>query len=232
MTQTIPCVIQRVRVRLSRRGPATQLSHLGQIEVLRRGLQNSTWPVATSQSKRPKVRVGFGPAISVGYESDCELMDVDLHSQLDFKTAKGFLGNVLDEGFSVLDVKSIPRFFPSLEESINVVFYEIDSRFLKGTEERWKAFWDKKSYDVIKKKRDREEVIDARQCVRAWDLSGEGLNLELQFGPKRTLKPERIIQAICNLDDDQVAVAGPTPSMRVCRKKLCFEKQNGDLIEI
>ena len=223
--------IQRARVRFAREGAGAQLTHLRQIEALRRAIEASSWPAARTQAKKPKLKVAFGPAISVGYESDAEYVDVELAARLDPAKAKEDLQKHLPEGFSVVSVKSIPRFFPSLEETINAVRVRLSSPLLLGTEDKWRAFAAADRYMIVKKKQDREEVIDARALVKSWKLEGDSLEMILRFGPGRTLKPERIAANVCGLTDAQVDMGGPECQMRVRRLQLYLEKQTGELVE-
>jgi radical SAM-linked protein len=221
----------RVRLRFSRRGPAAAFSHIQQIDVLRRCLVKSPWPVSTTQGKKPKPKVSFGPAISVGYESDSEYCDAELRSRIDFAAAPADLAAVLPEGYALLSAKSIPRFFPSLEESVNVAEYEVESALFEAASPAWDAFAAKDRFLITKKKEDREVVIDARPVVRSWKLDGLRLTLQLRLAPGKTLKPERVAQAVCGLSEEQIA-QGPTPGMvRVKRTHLYFEKDNGVLVE-
>ncbi len=227
---TVP--IQRARVRFSRTGPVVGLSHLQQIDTLRRSFEKSSWPTSRSGGKRPKLKISFGPAISVGYESDCEYCDIELVARLDLKTAKDDLGKNLPEGYSVLDVKSVPRFFPSLENSLNAARYVIVSPLLVGKQSDWEKFWSEKCFIVTKKKESGDVAIDARALVRSWTLVGDQLELVLRFGPGRTLKPERILQAVCHLAEDDVLMGGPACQLKIRRTHMYFEKQNGDLAEL
>jgi radical SAM-linked protein len=205
---------------------------LQQIETLRRALEKSNWPTSKSGGKRPKAKVSFGPAISVGYESMCEYCDVELNSRLDMKTGKEELQRHLPDGYMVMEVKSIPRFFPSLENSLNAVRYEVRSALLVGKESDWEKFWSEKCFIVTKKKESGDVAIDARPLVKSWKLTGDQLELVLRFGPGRTLKPERILQSVCNLSDDDVAMGTPTSKCLVKRTNMYFEKQNGELAEL
>lgn len=224
-------VLQRLRLRLKRTGPAMALSHLHQIDAIRRALRNTGWPVSIQGSKRINFKVAFGPAISVGYESEAEYCDVDLSARLDVTQAKAELAAHLPSGFSLMDLRSIPRFSPSLDQSLNIASYEVSSPLLNGTTPEWDKFWAEKNFLVTKKKEDRDVVIDARPLVRSWILSNEKLELMLRFGPGRTLKPERLIQAVLGLTDDQVRMGTPTCVLEIKRRQLYFEKSNGDLFE-
>jgi radical SAM-linked protein len=223
--------LQRLRIRLLRLGPAAQLSQLQQIDAVRKALLASAWPVAKAQGKRPKLKLSFGPAISVGYESEAEYVDLEMESRLDLNEAKGKLNPPWPEGYALLNVRSIPRFFPSLEESLNLAAYQIVSPLLQDTRDQWERFWAESHFPVTKKKADGNVVVDARLCVKEWKLEQNNLMLTLRFGPGRTLKPEKIIQAVCGLSDEQVIMGGESSLLRVKRLQLYFEKANGELVE-
>lgn len=223
--------LQRVRLRFRREGVASAQSHLQQIETIRRALEKSGWPLSKTEGKRPKLKVSFGPAISVGYESEAEYCDVELMSRLNIPTAHESLQPHLTEGFSLMSVKSIPRFFPSLDQTLNAASYEIVSPLLAGSKPKWDDFSKQERFMVTKKKESGDVVVDARPCVRAWSLENDRLLLDIRFGPGRTLKPERIMQAVLGLDDLQVEMGTANPSLKVKRLKLNFEKDNGEIVE-
>ncbi len=227
----LPVAIQRARIRFSRTGEAAKVTHLRHIELVRRAIEGAGWPASKTLAKKPKLKVAFGPAISVGYESDAEYVDVELESRLDPAKAKEDLQRSMPAGYGVVAVKSIPRFFPSLEETLNAARYTLVSPLLSGTEEKWKKFSESERFMVIKKKADREEVIDARACVKSWSLNGDTLEIVIRFGPGRTLKPERIAQAVCGLSDAEIEMGGPECRVRVKREQFYLEKAGGELVE-
>lgn len=224
--------ILRARLRLARRGAeAASLTHLNQIDALRKALGLSDWPVAKTQGKRPQVKASFGPAISVGYESEAEYCDVELNARLDFQKCRESFEKHLPSGYSLMSARSIPRFFPSLEKSINMASFEIHSPALEGAEAVWKEFLVAQQYPVTKKKEDRTVVIDARPLVKDLKVAGSRMDLTLRFGPGKTLKPERIIQSLLKLTDEQAAMGTPSCVLRVKRSQFYFEKPTGECIE-
>jgi radical SAM-linked protein len=227
----VPGFLQRYRLRFKRTGPARALSHLQQIDALRRAIAASAWPVAKTASKKPRPRIAFGPAISVGYESYAEYCDVDMEKRVDVQTSKEALAPFLPEGFELLQAKSIPRFFPSLEQTLNAASYQIAAPALAGTEGKWDAFNKSENFMVTKKKEDRDVIIDVRPLVLKWTLAGSQLELTLRFGPGRTVKPEKLIQAVCGLSDEACDVGTPASNWRVVRSQMFFEKQTGELVE-
>lgn len=225
-----PVSLQRVRVRLAREGEAAYLSHLQQIEAIRRAFAGSGWPLAMSQGKKPRPKMSFGPAISVGYASDAEYVDVEMAARLEPDRARELLAPRLPAGYRVVQVKSIPRFFPSLEQALNLGVYRVRSPLLRDSASAWENFWRQERWPVVKKKENQDVVVDARACVREWRLEGEDVTLHVRFGPGRTLKPERIVQNVCGLTPEQsdVSLSGSPVSVR--RLELYFEKENGELV--
>jgi radical SAM-linked protein len=224
-------VFQKLRLRFKRTGAARFLSHLQQIDAIRRAVAASPWPVSSTNGKRSRPKISFGPAISVGYESFAEYCDVDMEKRLDLSKAKEELNPHLGEGFELLQAKSVPRFFPSLDVTLNAALYQIAAPQLAGSEAKWEAFDKQAQFIVVKKKADRDVLIDAKPIVRSWKLQGNQMDLCLRFGPGRTLKPEKIIQAVCGLTDEECAVSLPTSNWRISRAQLFFEKQSGELVE-
>lgn len=223
--------LMRARLRFAREGESAALSHLQQIDAIRRALENSSWPVSRTQAKRPKLKISFGPAISVGYESEAEYCDLELASRLDMGKAGGELSELLPKGYRLISVRSIPRFFPSLEQSINVGWYQVHSPLLQETLSLWENFWQQGHFPVIKKKAQGDVVVDAKESVRQWRLEGDCLDVQLRIGARKTLKPERLIKAVCNLPEEVVAMGTPACRLQVKRMQLYFEKLDGSLTE-
>ena len=113
----------------------------------------------------------------------------------------------------------MPSLFPS------------EKPLLVGSEARWAEFEKKDHVMVTKKKGTGDVVIDARPCVRSWKLNQDQLTLDIRFGPGRTLKPERIMQAVLGLEDAQVEMGPLNPRLKVKRLKFYLEKDNGELLE-
>jgi len=221
-------VIQRLRFRFRRLQEAKHLSHLEQIDLLRRTFKATGWPVAYGGGRRPKMKVSFGPAISVGYGSEAEYCDLCLRARLNPGEAMEKLAHHLPAGFECLQVKSVPVFFPSLEELINLAVYEIqdfpdrlDEAALEGGLERLRQA---SSFMVKKKRGDDLISIDAKPLIRALGTAERKVHLELRLGPKRTLKPEKILETLFHLTVEE------TNALTICRIMLYGEKPNGDVI--
>ncbi|MFA5140721.1 MAG: TIGR03936 family radical SAM-associated protein [Elusimicrobiota bacterium] len=218
----------RYRVRFSRRGPAAGLTHLAQIERVRRAVVDSGLPaILNRQRKAAKPKLAFGPAISLGYESLAEYFDMELAQALPPSEVAAALGAAFKDGLELRAVRRIPLYFPSLDASINVARYEISGPFPEDAAQSLARFLDR-SEIVIEKLKDagaRVERIEARRLIVAMHLTGPGrLELDLRFGPNRTLKPEALLREWLGLVDEGLA------GFRILRKELLSETSRGEFL--
>jgi len=208
--------INRLRIRFSRTGAACAMSHLEQIKALREAARKSGLPCAGGGGT---LKIAFGPAVSVGYESEAEYADVFLSAPVDVKYALEKLSAVCQEGFSPLEARRVPVGFPSLESLLNAADYEIEGDF--SSARPLSEFLALPEIIIVKKKpAGVEEKIDARPLIISMSLEGGRLvRLRLRFGPKRNLKPERIV---CEW-------LGAEVPLKVKRKNLYWEDSCGRL---
>jgi len=217
--------MQRIRVRLSRGPAARLLSQREQIDALRRAFQRLSWPVAFGAGRKPHMRLSFGPAISVGHESEAEYCDLQMVQRMDLAKAKGELEACLPAGYGCHWIKHVPLFFPSLEELLSVALYRIIGIDASVAIPRLSARLQEPHFQVPRKTDVVDQVIDARDLIRTMEPDPGGMLMTLRFGPRKTLKPERILQTACQLDEKDVQ------DLRVCRAALYIERSDGTLVE-
>ncbi|MHB9156327.1 MAG: TIGR03960 family B12-binding radical SAM protein, partial [Endomicrobiales bacterium] len=155
--------VQRLRLRFGRRGVVRFLSHLEQIEVFRRAFRRSGLPLAYTSGFSPQLKMAFGPAISVGYESESEYLEVELSRRTEPDDVQQRIGGLLPEGFTLLSVRKAPLFFPSLDSLLNVADYRIKA---EATDEQIREFLARPEIIVEKKKEKGTVRIDAKPLIR------------------------------------------------------------------
>ncbi len=215
----------RYRICITRTGEACQLTHLAQIESLRRAVMESGLPaVLDGKRKRPRPRLSFGPAIALGYESSAEYFDLELVSRLSPEKVESALAEALTTGMSIRSVRPIPRFFPSIDASVNVVRYLLSGSFPNNGQQLLEEFLERDTIIVEKIKKGGEliEYVDICPLIIEMTLAAPGrLGLTMRFGPKRTVKPEAVIeQWLKDVPRD----------LRVLREELFSETAKGELI--
>jgi radical SAM family uncharacterized protein/radical SAM-linked protein len=123
---------ERVRIKYAKRGSLVALSHLETMHAMLRALRRAGLPLAWSQGFHPKPRVSLGPALPVGVESECEMIDVELCGAMEAAEVASRLGPQLPEGLPLLDVQPLPVGAESIAAATRAVHYVVDF-----TGERW-----------------------------------------------------------------------------------------------
>ncbi|MFA5162624.1 MAG: TIGR03936 family radical SAM-associated protein [Elusimicrobiales bacterium] len=209
----------RLRARFARKGEAARLSQLEQIRLLRAAVSSCGLPCAMSGGKKRLPRMAFGPAISVGYESEAEYADICLCAPVPEREAFAKLSAACGGGFSALGVKRIPLHFPSLESLLNVAEYEVSGDFGPEPDASLERFLARPEIPVVKQKHEGpQERIDARPLIMEMKHDSGRLRLMLRFSPGRNLKPELILRAWLDREISGFAVT---------RKQLYWETPGG-----
>jgi radical SAM-linked protein len=82
-------------------------------------------PIAFSRGFNPHPRIAFGPALSVGIESEAEYLDMETDPFIDLLQITKNLNTTLPLGIKILAARVIPKKSPSLSGSIVRYKYEV-----------------------------------------------------------------------------------------------------------
>jgi len=177
-----PVATTRIRMKFSKTGRVRFLSHLDFMVLLHRCAVRAGVPVAYSQGFNPHPRIAFGPALSVGIESEAEYLDMDTDPFVDLLQVTKDLNNSLPEGIRILESRIVPHSAPSLSGCISRYDYRVavPEAMAGSLADRVARFLERPSIIVTKEGRSK----DLRPCIVAMGVSvssgGEGLLLTLR----------------------------------------------------
>lgn len=199
-------IFYRYRVRFARMFPANALSHLEYVKKVRDMIVSARLDFVALKIKRPDIpKLSFGPALAVGWESTCEYADIYLKSFISADDLVKKLSSVATDGFSLINASRIPYYFPKVEALVNIVEYEVKTKFeltsaqvekfLAGLEIRVEKV--KPSGDVI--------AVDAKPFILSVELrSPDILNIMLKFEPGKTLRPDLLVEKLSGKTDFEI----------------------------
>ena len=152
-----------IRMKYSKTGRVRFLSHLDLMALFQRAAARAGIPITFSRGFNPHPKISFGPALSVGMESEAEYLDMETDPFVDLPQVNGNLNNMLPEGIRIIESRMIPRKSPSLSGSISRYVYEVGvpGPFAADIAERVKSFLSLTS--VIVTREDRQK--DIRPCI-------------------------------------------------------------------
>ncbi len=191
----------RIRMRYTKKGPIRFLSHLDLMTLFQRAATRAEIPLAFSQGFNPHPRMSFGPALSVGVESEAEYLDMETDPFIDLSKATRDLNSTLPEGIEVLEARIIPKSAPSLSKSIATFMYNIliPPRYGENIRERIENFMALSSVSVIKKGKERD-IKPAIESVAVND-GADPLAIDICLRERNGIsaRPVEVIEALLNI---------------------------------
>ena len=115
-----------VRVRFSTYGKVRFISHRDIARAFERAFRITELPLAFTLGFSPRPKVSFGLALSVGFESDAEYLDLELSTDVDVESVAASLTAALPEGIDVTGVARIADRAPALQEAVSAVQYRFE----------------------------------------------------------------------------------------------------------
>ncbi len=192
------------RVRFTKLGKVRFLSHRDIARVWERALRRAGVRVAYSEGFSPRPRLSFGLALSTGYESLGEYLDIDLAEEVDPDQLPAIVAPSLPTGIVAQVAIVIPPGTDSLQQAVTSSTWRIDLPAvapgdLIAAAERVLAL---DTLPVTVERKGAEAQLDARLAIVGLTPLGSVLEAELTTQP-RSLRPAELLRAV-----DPMWVAG------------------------
>ncbi|MDH4168790.1 MAG: TIGR03936 family radical SAM-associated protein [Acidimicrobiia bacterium] len=192
----------KIRIRHTKQGKVRFTSHRDVARMWERALRRVRLPVAYSEGFSPRPKLSFGLALSTGYESLAEYLDVELSERIDLTDLPPRLTEALPSGLEVAAVADIERSTDSLQQAITSCTWEIevsDTDLPTVTEAVARAL--AAEHIVVTRERKGKPVTDdLRPLVRHLDVTGSnesGCRLTAVLGTQpRALRPAELLAAL------------------------------------
>ncbi len=168
----------RIRIRFAKHGKIRFTSHRDVARIFQRALRRAELPVAYSQGFSPRPKIAFGLALSTGYESDAEYLDIDLDPEringIEMGGLQARLSDELPEGMAVTAAVIIGRQTLSLQQAVisctwQIDVVDIDADTVVGAVARALSA---ENLVVTRERKGRRVVDDLRPGVLSLDVEG------------------------------------------------------------
>lgn len=198
----------RLRFKFTKTGRIRFLSHLDLITLFQRAAARAEIPVSFSQGFNPHPNISFGPALSVGMESEAEYLDMDTDPFIDLLGITKALNETLPEGIRIVEARIIPSKAPSLSGSISRYVYEVavPGVFADALEERLKSFLARASIIVTKEGKQKDIRPGIESAVFAESIESQSLIITLiDQGPQKP-RIQDVVEQLFGIGKEQAVV--------------------------
>jgi len=114
-----------VRLQYTKRGKVRWISHRDIARAFERAFRIEQLPLAFTEGFSPRPKVSFGLALSTGYESDAEYLDLELSHEVDLDTLPIALSDVLPPGIVVVVAAPLADRAPALMDAVTAVEWNV-----------------------------------------------------------------------------------------------------------
>lgn len=200
----------RIRLRYSKHGKVRFLSHRDMARVTERAIRRAKVPVAYSEGFSPRPKLHFGLALSTGYESEAEFLDLDLDPDRVGVREPAAIAEALQpclpEGVVITMAAALEPGEPSLQDAVTSTVWRVDldaqpARLSAGAEELLAST--SHEIEIVRKgKQIREDLRPlllalSVQPAGAAEPIAEGARLTFELGTKpRSVRPAELLAAL------------------------------------
>ncbi|NLK70463.1 MAG: DUF2344 domain-containing protein [Clostridiales bacterium] len=189
-----------MRVVFEKKGRAKYISHLDLNRCMQRIFKRSGLPVWYTEGYNPHVYIMFALALSLGFESSCEVMDLKLTEEIPLDEVKERLNNVLPEGIKVLMVYKPVKKHTEIALAEYNIHIEGDGESLLSELDKFLS----KNKILVEKKTKRKGVttVDIKPNVEVVSKTAEVdrlvINMRLPAGTQINFNPNLFLEAFLN----------------------------------
>lgn len=224
----------RIRSVFTKKNYLKYISHLDLVRLFQRCFNSSDIPVKFSEGFNPHPKHSIGNPLSLGFESEGELLDVELERRMDVSEFIERMNHSLPKDIQIIKAEEIET-KASINSLVDWSHYEIKFMMNDATDVDLNSFmneWlDKEEIIVMKRKKKGRKKIEKEVNIRpsignisVKGIDGEGfmvIEALLKSGEEGNLNPIKLMEA---LDKDLNNIS--LESLMVKRLNLFFQKGN------
>lgn len=168
---------------------AKYVSHLDFVRMFGRALRRAHLPMAYSEGFNPHPLLGFALPLSVGYTSECEILEISLTENIEPSEIKDRLNAVLPGGVKILSA----HVGKSNMKKLDIAFYQV---YPEKTPPGIIDFLAMDKILIEKKTKSGIKETDIRPDIKDIKVTLGKIEMILSAGSRANLKPEVVVAAM------------------------------------
>ena len=188
----------KVRAVFEKKGRARYISHLDLNRCMLRTFRRSKLPIWFTEGFNPHPYFSFALALSLGFESSCEILDFTLTEELPFDEIKERLNAVMPEGMKILSVSEQNQKITEIAKAEYAV--ELITESSDELTAEINSFMELDKILIEKKTKKGMKEVDLKPSVELTEVSaseaGVKLEMKLPAGVQTNYNPTLFIEAL------------------------------------
>ncbi len=190
---------RRYRARFEKLGRSRFLGHLDLVRALTMAFRRAGIPLAYSHGFKPRPRLSFSPALSLGVASEAEYVDFETNAPLDIEGALERVNATTPEGLRITALLRADGPAEALQDIIRRARYRVRAPGVApaALADRARDFLSCERWEITRKKDRGERRVNIRPLVSEMDVAEDGaLEFSLVLGREISAKPSEVVTAV------------------------------------
>ena len=183
------CALSNCYLIYEKTSRAKYVSHLDFVRMFGRAIRSAKLPIAYSEGFNPHPLLTFALPLSVGYTSECEILELVLSEDVPAEAVMERLNKVLPEGVRITGAKEGKSRMKSLDVALYVVSPEKVPDGISDFLQKEEILIEKKTKSGIKETDIRSDIKDIKIYLNR-------IEMVLSAGSRANLKPEVVVNAM------------------------------------
>jgi len=191
--------MRKIRVKYKKIGRGAYLSHLDTMRTLQRVIGRAKIPVKHSEGFNPHPYLSIALPLSLGYTSECELMDIVVLDDISESEICYRLNAVAPEGLEIIDAYENGTKVGEIGASAYKITWEYDNGIPDAAKEKIDTLFKQKPLMLTKKSKSGEKDVDLTEFIKDISISCNGTDLVINAclsAGNDNLNPEYILRAV------------------------------------
>ncbi len=197
----------KLRIKYSKTGVLRFIGHLDIMRFFQKAIRRAKLDVAYTKGFSPHQIISFAAPMPLGMTSDGEYFDGEFNTVTSTKDMMDRLNATMPDGIHVHDIVLLPD---NAKPSMSIVsasdYYiytneECENNFMDKLVSCIEEFSSLEKVMIVKKTKSKEELTDIKPFIYEISRHEDGIYMLLASGSKDNLKPELVVEALCNYAD-------------------------------
>lgn len=205
--------MKSVRIIFKKEGRAVYISHLDINRFMTRAVRLAKLPIWYTEGFNPHPYITFAQPLSLGFASECELLDMKLTEDMDCFEVKNRMSAVMPEGIVITDVIEKTRNPKEIGFAEYNILYKTKNKSQEETIGILKNLFSQESLIVLKKTKKGEKEFDLIPHIHDLSITSAGdyaeISVTLPSSNDLSVNPTLLIKAAeqqANLQTDDLFV--------------------------
>ena len=194
----------KLRIKYEKTGVLRFIGHLDVMRLFQKAIKRAKLDVSYSKGFSPHQIISFAAPMPLGMTSEGEYFDGEFNSITSSDDMMKRLNDTLPDGIKVHDIVLLDdRAKPSMALVTASDYYiykndEYENDTIKLLQDNIKSMMEKASVDIVKRTKSKEELTNIKPLIYDMKVYKDGIYMLLESGSRGNLKPELVIEALCN----------------------------------